>query len=383
MHSQIKFISLFCIAFFAIAGALFAQSDDLRVHNVTVEGIGFIDSGNTALARNLALDDAKRKAIEAGAGIYAKSETEIDAMGNLFDTFYSRSQGFIGNMQIVKEGAQGGEYHITITADVYLDIVLENLSELGILDDHKVMLFVDEQVAGTPFSAATLETELMSQLVTNFIIIDRQQMDAVAAKNAVDQAVSGNLDAAIALANQFGADTFIVGTSQAQLNTDMNKQYNLGGFMGTYDAIVQLKVINANTARVIFAKNYTITGKPGNSETLAASNAMVSAGQVIGKDINVEVPKKWGAMSIDGYRYRVTIRNANFKTLSNIEQLLTGTQGFVKITGQQFNAGVATLDLVHKLKAMDVAGLIDGKVVNGQKFTVVGVTDSSLDLSVG
>jgi len=87
-------------------------------------------------------------------------------------------------------------------------------------------------------------------------------------------------------------------------------------------------------------------------------------------------------MRIDSYRYRVTVRNATFATITNISQLLSGTDGFVKITGEQFNAGVASFDLVHKFKSMSIAGLIDGKTVNGQKFTVVGVTDSSLDLAV-
>lgn len=374
-------IALIVFALLMLAGGLLAQGEG-RVQKVTVEGTSFIDAGNVSLARNLAMEDAKRKAIEAGAGVYVKSESEIDQFGNLFENFFSRSQGFIGKLEIIKEGQRGNDYFISINADVYLDIVLENLSELDILDDHKVMLFIDEKTAGTPFSAQTLETELMNQLISNFIIVDRQQMDAVKAKNAVDQAISGNLDAALALANQFGADTFIVGTAQAQLNTNMNDGMNVGGYFGTYDALVQLKVINANTARVIFAKNFQITGTPGNSETMAASNAMIKAGQAIGKEVNIEVPKKWGAMSIDGYRYRVTVKNASFATINNITELLRGTSGFVKITGEQFNAGAVTFDLVHKQKAINVAGMIDGKTVGGQKFSVVGYTDSSLDLKV-
>ncbi|MCD6119541.1 hypothetical protein J7K50_06855 [bacterium] len=382
MRNNSKLISLLCLALFVFAGSLYAQSDNIRVKSVTVEGVSYIEAGNTNLARTLAMEDAKRKAIEAGAGIYVKSESEVDAMGNLWESLISRSQGFIGNIAILHEGPRGSEYFIKISADIYLDIVLENLSELDILDDHKVMLFIDERVSGTPFSAATLETELMNQLITNFIIVDRQQMDAVAAKNAVDQALGGNLDAAVALANQFGADTFIVGTSQAQENTNMGASMDLGGYMGTYDAIVQLKVINAATARVILAKNYQVTGKPANSETMAASNAMMLAGQTIGKEINIEVPKKWGAMSVDGYRYRVTVSNATFATGNNLEQLLAGTNGFVKIVNKQFNAGVLTFDLVHKMKAETVCGLIDSKVVGGQTFQITGYTNSSLDIKV-
>ncbi len=379
--STTRQIALIVLALLMLAGGLLAQGEG-RVQKVTVEGTSFIDAGNVSLARNLAMEDAKRKAIEAGAGVYVKSESEIDQFGNLFENFFSRSQGFIGKMEIIKEGQRGSDYFISINADVYLDIVLENLSELDILDDHKVMLFIDEKTSGTPFSAQTLETELMNQLISNFIIVDRQQMDAVKAKNAVDQAIAGNLDAALALANQFGADTFIVGTAQAQQNTNMNETMSVGGYFGTYDALVQLKVINANTARVIFAKNFQITGTPGNSETMAASNAMIKAGQAIGKEVNIEVPKKWGAMSIDGYRYRVTVKNASFATINNITELLRGTSGFVKITGEQFNAGVVTFDLVHKQKAINVAGMIDGKAAGGQKFSVVGYTDSSLDLKV-
>ena len=374
--------ALIVLALLMIAGGLAAQGEG-RVQRVTVEGTSFIDAGNVQLARNLAMDDAKRKAIEAGAGVYVRSESEIDQFGNLFENFVSRSQGFIGKMEILKEGQRGNDYFISINADVFLDIVLENLSELDILDDHKVMLFVDERTSGTPFSAATLETELMNQLISNFIIVDRQQMDAVQAKNAVDQAIAGNLDAALALANQFGADTFIVGTAQSQQNTNMNDGMSVGGYFGTYDSIVQLKVINANTARVIFAKNFQVTGKPANSETMAASNAMILAGQAIGKEINVEVPKKWGAMSVDGYRYRITVRNASFATINNVTELLRSTGGFVRITGEQFNAGVVTFDLVHKQKALNIAGMIDGKTVGGQRFSVVGYTDSSLDLKVG
>src|SRR5579885_936212 len=106
---------LFCLGLM-VAGPALAQSQ-----TVTAEGVAGIQGGDQGIARDNALRDAQRKAVEQAVGALVASETLVENFVTVRDNILSKSQGYIQKYAIVKEGAQGNLYSVTITATVATD----------------------------------------------------------------------------------------------------------------------------------------------------------------------------------------------------------------------------------------------------------------------
>ena len=62
--------------------------------STTAEGVGVIESGNTASARDQAIRDGLRIAVEQAVGTLVASETLVQNYEVLRDQIYSKTQGY-------------------------------------------------------------------------------------------------------------------------------------------------------------------------------------------------------------------------------------------------------------------------------------------------
>lgn len=105
--------------FFLIILICFSSSDILAEKRVTVKGVSFFEPGRELVAREKALDQAKRAAVEKAIGTFIESETTVENYQILKDQILTRSSGYLKHFQIVKEKKTDlGTYEIVIQADV-------------------------------------------------------------------------------------------------------------------------------------------------------------------------------------------------------------------------------------------------------------------------
>ena len=96
---------------------------------VQAEGVGVIVAKETAVARDRALEDALRKAVEQAVGTMISSDTVVQNYQLLYDRIYSKSRGYIQNYQIVSEGKKGENlYSVKIRASVSSGDIKDDLS---------------------------------------------------------------------------------------------------------------------------------------------------------------------------------------------------------------------------------------------------------------
>ena len=113
-----------------------AQSPERRVE---VEGVGAIRDGDEARARDEALVDAYRRALET-AGVYVRSRTEVRNFQVLIDEVTARASGFVRSLFIVSERREGSLYRVRIKAAVVQ----------GDLADHPEALRIIVEMMGKP-----------------------------------------------------------------------------------------------------------------------------------------------------------------------------------------------------------------------------------------
>lgn len=89
---------------------------------VIAKGFSFYEPGRELIAREKALDQAKRAAIEQVAGTYLDSISLVENARLVQDQIFSRSRGYLKNLKILKEKkTKLGTYEITIEAEVELN----------------------------------------------------------------------------------------------------------------------------------------------------------------------------------------------------------------------------------------------------------------------
>ncbi|HBO84001.1 MAG TPA: hypothetical protein DD641_03325 [Deltaproteobacteria bacterium] len=85
------------------------------VQTVTAKGVAAIEQGNTAIARDIALQDALRNAVEQAVGTMIDSETLVESYQVLRDSVYSKSSGYIQKYTMLKEGSTAPTlYEVTV-----------------------------------------------------------------------------------------------------------------------------------------------------------------------------------------------------------------------------------------------------------------------------
>ena len=86
---------------------------------VTVKGMSFFEEGRELVAREKALDEAKRAAIEQALGSKIESRTFVKDSQLVSDQILSHASGYLKNIKIIEERKTDfGVYEITIQAEV-------------------------------------------------------------------------------------------------------------------------------------------------------------------------------------------------------------------------------------------------------------------------
>ncbi len=109
-----------------LAGLLAASP--VAAKTVTAKGFSFYEPGREMIAREKALDEAKRAAIEAAMGTAVESRTVVENFEVVKDQIFSRSAGYLKDLQIIDETKTDlGTYEVTIQADVQIPALIDDL----------------------------------------------------------------------------------------------------------------------------------------------------------------------------------------------------------------------------------------------------------------
>ena len=197
-----------------LATPLRAQDDDAGIKTVVVQGVGA--GADKAKARDEALVDAQRRAVEQGVGLYLKSETVVANLQLISDDIYRNVKGYVHTYKIVAENynAEKDLYWVQISAQVRAGQIGDDLDDLWerlkVAGNPRIIVAIEqpELDGGKDQVANTLTGQLVE---TGFKVLDDQQLTAARDKDALKMLRDGRNDAVIALSLQDRADVVIVG----------------------------------------------------------------------------------------------------------------------------------------------------------------------------
>jgi hypothetical protein len=174
---------------------------------ITVEGVGFVTGDNTAAARDMAIADARLRAVEQAFGVAVDARTALHKSLLIDDTMLTRTQGAVIQIRILEEGMdEHGLYRVKLEANVDQDTMREEL--FAVAGEKRVLIvspiekgsesggnrILLERLAKT-FAATGFQLRHMAMNPTAFLTVDESGIINLAQENGSDLIAAFRLDA--------------------------------------------------------------------------------------------------------------------------------------------------------------------------------------------
>lgn len=278
-----------------------------------------ISNGNTMGARQQALVNAFRSAVEQGVGVLIESSTLVQNAMLISDNIYSKSQGYVKTYDIVSEGKADNRdaYVVTLRATVNLTDIGTDLRALGILRDMmgnpRILSLVEEATAasgslvlvGESSASIAVEEHLRDH---HFELVDRDQVNAIRESEmqrmgeffvarAYDDPEA--VERIAAKAREYGAQYLLLGTATISPGPSTG-----GAFQS--NATFKCKVVDAATAEKVALTQKAEAGR-GVDRRSADMYAGQRAGAVAAEAIVPQIVKNWSRRANEGVMYLIKL----------------------------------------------------------------------------
>ncbi|MBI4976178.1 MAG: hypothetical protein HZC28_01780 [Spirochaetes bacterium] len=333
----------------------------------TTEGIAEVNRKGVGAARDEAILDAQRKAVQEVVGSFISSEAMTENNALISKQITDKSSGYIANYKIAEEKRDGDAYWVKITAEVGMDMIQDNLAAMGLLIDKMnlpmlVMLVKESGVDAdkSEFECNAFSTEiekLMSE--RGFRFVDRDMLKSVLAKENIRFSELGGAQLAGVISKigvGTGAQVALVGTARSQFFTKIGTTT-----MKSYRASGGIKVVNVADATTIAQENLESAGTAGvpgvgGSDQDAANTALQKGAQMIAPKIIAKVSKAWQDIQQSGTEFTLLISGLSFDDQIKVEEEMPKTFRNVKKVFNKGMLGDASKMLVRYLgSARDLA----------------------------
>ncbi len=370
-----RFIFIFAlVAMLAPVCVAQMSNDTLRVK---VQAIGQAPA-ELLNARQAAVEDALRRAVEAGGGVELASASETRDFVLASDVIYTKTAGYVQRYEVLQENPdQDGLYTVRVEAIISKGDINADLIAFKALLRRKghPRLMVVGSVDGKPFEnrlTAIIQDQLEGRDIT---VIDVERLGVNKQRDA-QRAAKGDDDIkrAALIAQETGAD-YLVTVSIEGEHLPSKTLYGITTY--PVNAVAILKVIRADTAVVLSSKVVEVRvsseNKPQASRN-ATTQAVTKATQLaIGR-----VAEHW-VSDVDqrgGQQVEIVLHNCSFEQVGKVIAALRQTGGVKQVIADQTDAeGRSKLRVITNSSAADLAYVLTKidptlKVVTASKYQV-------------
>lgn len=388
MIRYIRFIGI--LAVLLLLGRVAAAQES---RTVTAEGVALIQQGAVDIARDAAIEDAQKRAVEQAIGILIDSQTQVENYQVISDKILSQTKGYIKRYNIAGEVTEGNLLRVRINAEVALGKLSDDLSAIGILlgQMHKprTMIMIAEQNIGREIYAwwwgahgqqtdiGVVENTIMDKFTEKgFEFIDHEvaakQIKVTAAYKVQDLTV----DQVKTLGSQADAEVVIVGKALAKLYGEV------GGGMKSAQADLSARAVRIDTGQVI-ASVSTHGAAVHINETTAGIEALKKAAseaadQMLTKILAVYSKEVGGTRSIN-----ITINGLTKAQFLKFKDALRNQVRAIKdLHERSFSGTTAKISVDSKSSTQVLSDELQMRDFAGFTVEVTGSTANSLELKV-
>ena len=360
-----------------------------QITSITVEGIGAIVKGDHAIAKDNAVNDALRKAVEQAVGTLVQAQTLVDKYQLISDEIYTKSQGYIKKYSVISErpDLNQGILKVTIQADVSIGDIKNDLNAIGLLLERKnkprMMVIIDEKIgsaeSGYSPNLSESETVIIQKFTEKgFNFVDQATVKKNIKRNMALQAIAGDDSAAAAIGLEYGAEAVIIGNAVAKLAG----KGIAGTEMKSIHASVTARAVKADTGEILA----TASEKGATAhldETAGGSLAIKKASEKIASNLIDQIITKWSGEVGGQTTVQLVITGIDFVSLNKFKTIIQSqVRGVLKLNQRSFTAGVAVIDIETRTNAQSMAEELAMKNFETFKVEIIGLSANKIDMRV-
>jgi len=357
---------------------------------VQVIGAGSITYGDVAAARDRAIADAQRKAVEQCLGTFIDAQTKVENYMVVEDRILNWTRGYVQNYRIMSEYKKTPElYEVQMEAtvdmaDLSKDVnAVENLIQS--MGNPRVMFVIDEQNIGESFNRyhyfevnmTASETAMMNRFMgKNFQVVDPATVRQNKERDAVLAAINGDAKAAVALAAATNAEVVVTGKAIAKVAEGVN----LGG-MRSCQANLTARVIDADVGTVL-ATGSKHAAYPHIDEVTGGTMAIEKAANALADELIAKILEKWRSKFYEANTVKLLVTGlTSFAEASSFKNSLQFVARGVKNVFQRNVAGgTAEFDVMISGNADQLARELDQRKIGEFALDVTGATANKVTL---
>jgi hypothetical protein len=369
----------------------------------TAQGQAAMLGGDKPAAREKAIEDALRHAVEMAVGTKVTSTSEVQDFQSKMDQVLMHSQGFVKRYDIVKEGMDGEVVQVTVRAEISNADLDKDLQAMGLLMSRKgmprTMVLIAEQNIGMAAPAAAWMKGGQSALVSADLriaentILDqlrsggfRQLIDPEIATEKAAQVggITTELNASQArkLKSLTGAEVILIGQVIA---TSRGEMADLGPGWRSCTATISGRAVNTDNGDIL-ATDETTQNALQLDDLTCGKEAIKKASKVFSQDMIKKIGARWSQDLSGGNEIHVTVHKVSgFKQASDFRSALTQhVRGVKGVSQRSFSGGTQELDVTLVGSSTDqFAQEVEAKKLGKFSVKVTGVTANTVDLELG
>jgi len=359
----------------ALIGALLAPTAALAdVKTVSVEGEAAIVEGNPSQTEADAKRDARRKAVEQGAGVLVESNTIVRDYQMVADEIASTAKGVITDEQWgpLTDGGTGTTKKIKLTAKVSPEVIGNAVcSVIKQNHDPKVTLVFVEKI-GDESKWSTERGMIESMFSSAF----KDACFTLVESGIKVTEVSANGDLTQEDINKIVKNSnaqYVVLGSGKVIKSDKQNALIEGTKMNSYAVSANVKLVNTSTNEIeaVAFKSANILGiSPENA--LKAVEKTGNKSQMIVESVMDELMKKvgqrWSSELVNQGRVQVVMKNATLGAAKSFKDLVGKLAAGSKVELRDVRDGQANFDIDLDGGAEKLGTLVDGKRLG--KYTI-------------
>ena len=317
-----------------------------EITTIKSDGVGNIISGAKSRARDMAIEDALRRAVEQAVGTFISSESLVKNAVLVNDSIYSHSRGYVKGYTILQESADGDLYRVTLESRVSIPGIKDDLEAVGLLMTRKhkprIMVVIPEHHINRTIPDPAGETEIIKRLLEKgFKVVDQSQVSRIRNNDQVRAAIKGDTSLAIKIGLEQGAEVIIIGEAFSEY---------VGLILGEMDscrARIEARAIRTDTGEILAAGSKDAAGLDI-TQSLAAKKALQKAGSELGGYLIEQILAGWSSEVTNVASMVLVVNGLDYDQFMDFKSaLLESVRGIKAIHQRTFtnNRAVAEIDM--------------------------------------
>ena len=318
------------------------------------------------IARDKAIDNAQRNAVEKAVGVMITSTTAVENYQVKLDQILSESKGFINSYRILSEMREGDAYKVVLEADVGIGKLKDRMAAVDLIMTRKskprVMIVMADDAQKDAIAEAAMTKYFLSQ---GFRLVDAGKARTGRIQERLQTAALDSREVAD-IAHRYGAEVIILGRVETTA-----KSFRMGDVeVQSYEVAVSGKVINGDTGEVIATDTKTGKGEVKTVTEQAASD--------LARRMNEDILEKWSAELANSATVTLLVSGLDsYEDLLRFKEILSAeVKGFKDVFQRSYTQGRAELDVEIEGNAQTLADDLAAITMNERKVKILEITQN-------